>query len=504
MSLQIQNEITLDFNIPKIKNVRCVQNDKNSRIIHITITNNGKLYKLDSSNMAARYKISKPDDKYIYNEAEINEDGTVTINIPDQAMTVGGIAHSELQISDSSTGQILSTMPFNIIIEKSVVDVDETLSQNESGVINDMINHMIDKNNPHEVTKEQVGLGNVPDVTTNDQTPTYDVSNDLSDLESGEKLSVAFGKIGKAVSSFISHLADSVSHITSSERTLWNTVSNKVDKVTGKELSTNDLTATLKSNYDTAFTHSQSAHAPSDAEKNAIVGIQQNGKDLIIDSDRKVNVTVPAKTSELTNDSGFKTTDNNTTYSLSKSGSTITLMGSDGSITSVTDSNTTYSIATTSSPGLMSAVDKLKLDTMVAGAETNQYAFSNVTIGSTTIAADKQTDTLTLIAGNNITLTPDATNDEITIASKDTVYTHPTTAGNKHIPSGGSDGQILKWSADGTAVWGDEGDPDIVVTGVKGNAESTYRKGNVNITPENIGALATDGKCSICNKGFAG
>lgn len=32
-------------------------------------------------------------------------------------------------------------------------------------------------------------------------------------------------------------------------------------------------------------------------------------------------------------------------------------------------------------------------------------------------------------------------------------YTHPTTSGNKHIPSGGASGQFLKWSADGTAVW---------------------------------------------------
>ncbi|MFA6700855.1 MAG: hypothetical protein WCS28_11895, partial [Thiomicrospira sp.] len=35
----------------------------------------------------------------------------------------------------------------------------------------------------------------------------------------------------------------------------------------------------------------------------------------------------------------------------------------------------------------------------------------------------------------------------------DTVYTHPTTAGNKHIPDGGSSGQILQWSSDGTASW---------------------------------------------------
>ena len=80
----------------------------------------------------------------------------------------------------------------------------------------------------------------------------------------------------------------------------------KVDKVTGKGLSTNDLTTTLKSNYDTAYTHSQTAHAPSNAERNIIVGIQKNGTDIGVNtSTRKVNITVPTKTSELTNDSSF-------------------------------------------------------------------------------------------------------------------------------------------------------------------------------------------------------
>lgn len=39
------------------------------------------------------------------------------------------------------------------------------------------------------------------------------------------------------------------------------------------------------------------------------------------------------------------------------------------------------------------------------------------------------------------------------VPAQDTVYTHPTSSGNKHIPSGGAAGQFLKWSADGTAVW---------------------------------------------------
>ena len=67
--------------------------------------------------------------------------------------------------------------------------------------------HVSDTDNPHRVNKSQVGLGNVPNVATNDQTPTYTVAPSLTDLSSGEKLSSAFGKLMKAVSSLISHIS---------------------------------------------------------------------------------------------------------------------------------------------------------------------------------------------------------------------------------------------------------------------------------------------------------
>lgn len=75
------------------------------------------------------------------------------------------------------------------------------------------------------------------------------------------------------------------------------------------------------------------------------------------------------------------------------------------------------SVATTDANGLMSSADKTKLNGIASGAEVNQNAFSNVTVGSTTISADSKTGTLTLAAGDNITLTPDDANDKITIAS---------------------------------------------------------------------------------------
>lgn len=68
------------------------------------------------------------------------------------------------------------------------------------------------------------------------------------------------------------------------------------------------FTTQLKSNYDAAYAHSQSEHAPSNAQANVIETVKVNGK-VQTTSDKAVDITVPTKVSELTNDSGFKTTD---------------------------------------------------------------------------------------------------------------------------------------------------------------------------------------------------
>ncbi|MGN0162337.1 MAG: hypothetical protein ACI4EA_01975 [Candidatus Ornithomonoglobus sp.] len=58
------------------------------------------------------------------------------------------------------------------------------------------------------VTKEAVGLGNVPNVSTNDQTPTYTEGTEFETRTSGEKISIAFGKIKLAITSLINHIAN--------------------------------------------------------------------------------------------------------------------------------------------------------------------------------------------------------------------------------------------------------------------------------------------------------
>lgn len=138
------------------------------------------------------------------------------------------------------------------------------------------------------------------------------------------------------------------------------------------------------------------------------------------------NLSVNGRTITFTKGDGttgtINTQDTNTTYGNFK-GATASADGGSGLVpaptkgnegkylkadgTWGTPANTTYSDATQSAHGLMSVDDKKKLDGIASGA-------------------------------NN--------------------YVHPTSSGNKHIPSGGSAGQILRWSADGTAIWGADND----------------------------------------------
>lgn len=53
------------------------------------------------------------------------------------------------------------------------------------------------------------------------------------------------------------------------------------------------------------------------------------------------------------------------------------------------------------------------------------------------------------------------------IADNANNYTHPTTAGNKHIPAGGTPGQILVNTGDGTAEWQDNQGGTIDYTGLE-------------------------------------
>ena len=126
----------------------------------------------------------------------------------------------------------------------------------------------------------------------------------------------------------------------------------------------------------------------------------------------------------------FDDTTNRSTIKITGTGATKVSSDSYGVITiNSTDNNTTYSAGT----GLS------------LGGSNNAFS---VKTGYTTDATHRNYKVTTDTSGNLY----------VNVPWTDTVYTHPATSGNKHIPSGGSAGQILRWSADGTATWGSDND----------------------------------------------
>lgn len=96
---------------------------------------------------------------------------------------------------------------------------------------------------------------------------------------------------------------------------------------------------------------------------------------------------------------------------------------------------------------------------MLSATTTNQdiyYGYSNVSDGS--FDGFDFSDVIT----SNVTTEKDGymSSEDKTkldgIENNANNYVHPTGAGYKHIPTGGSSGQILKWSSNGTASWEDD------------------------------------------------
>ena len=233
----------------------------------------------------------------------------------------------------------------------------------------------------------------------------------------------------------------------------------KVDAVSGKGLSTNDFTTTLKNKLDGI---ASGAEVNQNAFSNVKVGSTTVAADAKTDTLELVagsNITLtPDATNDKVTIAATDTTYSNATTSaaglmsasdktrlnsigvgVSGISNTVTwnYVRADGITANVApvDSSTGLipvenlpEVVAGGASGVMTGADKTKLNGIATGAEVNQNAFSNVKVGSTTVAADGKTDTLELVAGSNVTLTPDDTNDTITIAATDTTYSNATTS----------------------------------------------------------------------------
>lgn len=332
---------------------------------------------------------------------------------------------------------------------------------------------------------------------------------------------------------FSQHTSDTGIHISALDRTSIDSVADKVDKVSGKGLSTNDYTT---------------------IDKNKLAGIADGANKTIVDSSLSTSSTNPVQNMVINTALDTKASLNSPIFTGTPKAPTAIVgtnntqlattefvqiaisngiaasdamvikgtIGTDGTITTLPKTyktGWTYRVIT---PGtyasqvceigdlMIALIDRdgvgnLDSDWCVAQTNINgaitgikgdidhisiSQSGSVVTISHNDVTRTNTTSSAFPAHGENFTAVKSIVSDskghitsvDTEIVTLPTQYVHPNTSGNKHIPAGGDSGQILRWASDGTAIWGPDNNTDTKVTNVLNNSTKAYITGTTTAT----------------------
>lgn len=331
-------------------------------------------------------------------------------------------------------------------------------------------NHLSDITNPHKVTKEQVGLENVENKnseTIRGELTKQNVVDALGfepEIDGAYEQATAYtdAKILELINGApetldtLKEVADAISEHSEIVDALNSAIGKKADQVeldTHTGNSTIHVTQTDKDNISTAISHANSAHARMDAtktEKSNINGnIKINDTETVVYEHPLSGVTAGTYRQITVDANGHVTGGNNTALPLTQGGT-----------------GATTAAQALSNLGLTATADEInKLDGITISTKEINY------LDGVTSNIQTQLNGKALIShGNHV---PDISS---------------ATSGN-FLKSNGTTSEWGALTADeiSTALGYVPGTGSNIVTAVKGDAETEYQTGEVNITPAKIG-----------------
>lgn len=132
--MKTYNKLYLDFTSNNTDIVTAVEDDSNSRYLDVFLLNNGLAVNLTGEEV--KIYAEKPDGTTIFNNGEITEpeNGRCQFLLTTQLLSVPGIVKCQVSTWKDNE-QILTTLPFDIVVTKSLRN-DETIeSSNEYGAL---------------------------------------------------------------------------------------------------------------------------------------------------------------------------------------------------------------------------------------------------------------------------------------------------------------------------------------------------------------------------------
>lgn len=109
--------------------VSAKQGDRATRYVEITLLNGSEEYEIPTGSQVTAY-VKKPDDTIVYTPCTF-DGSVVTMELTSQTLAAYGTALAEVEVKSSDLEEVITSVTFEINIEKCVKDEDAILSSDE-------------------------------------------------------------------------------------------------------------------------------------------------------------------------------------------------------------------------------------------------------------------------------------------------------------------------------------------------------------------------------------
>lgn len=255
-------------------------------------------YKSGTTVILPDYPTALPaSDVYDWAKAETKPTYTANEVGADKSGSANTAYENAKSYTDDRITQLIGTSPENL---DTIEELGNAISENQSAIdtIENAITNKANIDHKHDnlyATKSSEHTHDnkdILDAITADKVSEWDNKS----VFSGDYNSLTNTPV---IPSNISQLINDIGYITSDD------IDTSQNHIHENKSILDTISQTLINNWNAAKEHSDSVHAPSDAEKNVIVGIKKNGSSLLPDNSRTVDIVVPTKVSELTQDIDF-------------------------------------------------------------------------------------------------------------------------------------------------------------------------------------------------------
>lgn len=540
MDCNIIKEIDLDFYNRKNVIVEAKQYDRLSRYVLVTCYNQGSVFRLDSSKHFVFIRYKKSDENGVFNSCTITEDGKILAELTEQMIAVSGNCYADIvvttgdvtisdngELKDISNGTIVSTMNFCVHVIPTALDNSEIESSYEFNALDDLI-AMVTKDYKYVMENAQQSADHAAEseqnakdsennaaqsakaaATSEANAKTSETNAKKSETSAKNSATTATNK-AKEASDFAIE-AESYAHGGTGTRTGEDTDNGLYYK--NQSANSESAAKTSETNAKTSETNAANSASTATTKANAASTSATNAATSATTASTKAseaegsasNAAASATTAaQKAAEAG--TSETNAANSATSAANSATTASNKADAASMSATNAANSASTATNKATSASTSASNAATSATNADTYAKKSQSYAVGGTGTRTGENTDNSkyyyeqaksisesiagalrpmgTVTFANLPALSAAVEGDMYNISDQFTTTADFKEDSGLVIPAGSN---VYKTADNKWDVLA--GSP---VTGVKGNSETAYRKGNVNITKSHIGLGSVD------------